>query len=63
MPRRQLDLTEELVEGSVAICVGKRLTNLRPGEVIGSCGKVNGLIGRLLGQAFPAIDLAHGNLS
>src|SRR5271170_2525471 len=31
-------------------------------EIIASCGEVNNLIGRLLGEALPTIDLAHHDL-
>jgi hypothetical protein len=40
----------------------KTLTSLRRGQVTGSCSEVNDLIGWFLGEAFPAIDLAHGDL-
>jgi len=50
------------LRGSVAICVGKRLANLRRDEVTGSSCEVNDLIGRSFSKTFPAIDLAHGDL-
>jgi len=50
--------------GSVAMCVGICFgAGLRLREGNGSSGEVNGQIGRLHREGFPAIDFAHADLS
>jgi hypothetical protein len=46
--------------GAVAIGVG--IGDLQRVEIIGSCGEVKDLIGRLLGEGGPTIDLSHCDL-
>ncbi len=49
--------------GPVATCVGIGRRVFGRHEAIGSCGEVNDLIGWLLGEGLPSVDLSHGDLS
>src|SRR6516162_8071655 len=52
------------VRGAVAMCVGIWLwRGLRSHEDIGLGGKINRLVGELLGQGLPAVDFAHCDLT
>ena len=51
------------VSGPVATCVGIGRRVFGRHEAIRSCGEVNDLIGWLLGEGVPSVDLAHGDLS
>ena len=53
----------ELEAGAVAECVEIRWRVSGPHDAIRSSSKVNDLIGRLFGEALPAVDLPHDDLA
>ena len=58
-----IEKVDQMKKGAVSECVEIRCRASRLHDAIRSSGKVNDLIGRLFGEALPAIDLSHDDLA